>query len=466
MRLETALGEQSIRDSLGLLDPLPNLRSSSKFELAELLQVDLIGTISVTKRTQLSVSVSKDRVLRNTFSTVSLHGSVHHLESGVDNSDLTHGDLTKRTLGVGLVNHVGSAKNEQARLVDLDTCPCDVLNDGSVFGESLAEGLLALVGGTRQHEIESTLGSADGTHAVVNTTGTKTTLDDLETPAPSEHQVAQGNTDVLVDDLAVAFRRIVIAKHLHGTDDFDTGCVGGDEDDTLLLVRIAVVGIRLAHNNVNGATRITGARDPPLVTVDDNLVALLSDGSSDVGSIGRGDESLRHGESRSDLTVEQRCQPCLFLLRSSVLGEHLHVACVRSTAVECLGGKVGASSCHLGDDGIFEVAEWRTNIGVMLGGQEEVPETLGFSLLLELFNSFGDNLPSLLGVFRDLSVVKLLGGNALVVDKSNHLDKGLLSEGGELVLNESPSSGANELLDELVAIDAGWDDGRHCVGCL
>lgn len=49
----------------------------------------------------------------------------------------------------------------------------------TVFVEVLAESLLRGVRNSLQHQVQSSRSSADGTHAVVNTTRAKTTLDDL-----------------------------------------------------------------------------------------------------------------------------------------------------------------------------------------------------------------------------------------------------------------------------------------------
>jgi len=131
---------------------------------------------------------------------------------------------------------------------------------------------------------------------VVDAARSQTALDDLEALAPAHEQVLERHAHILIDDLHVALGRIVVAKHLHRAHDLDAGRVGGDDDHALLRVAIRVVGVVLAHEQVHGAARVARARDPPLVPVDDNLVALLPQRRADVGGVGRGDEALRHGK--------------------------------------------------------------------------------------------------------------------------------------------------------------------------
>lgn len=124
----------------------------------------------------------------------------------------------------------------------------------------------------------------------------------LETSAPTEDEIAQRNTDVLVDDLTVSPGRVIVPKDFHGTDDSDTGGIRGDKDNTLLVVRAFVIRVALPHNDVQLGARVTGAADPPVQSintgrkakdgelrpfspVNDNFVAFSADRSPDVGRV-------------------------------------------------------------------------------------------------------------------------------------------------------------------------------------
>jgi hypothetical protein len=92
----------------------------------------------------------------------------------------------------------------------------------------------------------------------------KSALDDFKSSTPSKNQVAQRNTDVLVDDFAMSFRGVIVTEHFHGTNDLDSGGVSGDNDNALLVVGILVVGIALSHNEVQLGAGVAGTADPPV----------------------------------------------------------------------------------------------------------------------------------------------------------------------------------------------------------
>jgi hypothetical protein len=99
---------------------------------------------------------------------------------------------------------------------------------------------------------------------MVNTARTETTLDDLESFAPAQDEITYWDSDVLVDDLAVAFRRVVIPKNLHGPDNLHTGGIRRYKDNTLLLICTLVSWVTLSEHQMNFATRVPSTRDPPI----------------------------------------------------------------------------------------------------------------------------------------------------------------------------------------------------------
>ena len=145
--------------------------------------------------------------------------------------------------------------------------------------------------------VGTNLSDSDGSEAMVDSTRSETTLDDLESSAPSSDQVVLGDDDILVDDLAVSLGRIVVSKHRKRTDNRDSGVVGRDDDDGLPRVGGRVEGVRLSHHQVHRVTGITSSRDPPLVSVNHNVtLSIPLYPSLNVGGIGGSDEALGHGE--------------------------------------------------------------------------------------------------------------------------------------------------------------------------
>jgi len=94
---------------------------------------------------------------------------------------------------------------------------------------------------------------------MVDTAGSKTALDDLETTASAEDHAAIWYANIVEADVAVTVRGVVVAEHGQHTVDGDTGGVGGDEHDGLLFVRVGVCGIGFAHYDVDLAALVAGA---------------------------------------------------------------------------------------------------------------------------------------------------------------------------------------------------------------
>ena len=76
---------------------------------------------------------------------------------------------------------------------------------------------------------------------MVDTTRTKTALNNLEATALTKNDVIQRYANVLERDVTVTVRSIIVAKDTQHTVDGDSGGVCWYENDTLLLVRAGVV---------------------------------------------------------------------------------------------------------------------------------------------------------------------------------------------------------------------------------
>lgn len=222
--------------------------------------------------------------------------------------------------------------------------------------------------------------------------GTQTALDNLEAAALSQDHVANGNSDIVEANVSVAMGRIVVAVDLEHSVNGDAGGVMGHEHNRLLAVRILVVGVRLAHDNVDVAARVASAARPPLLAVEDVLVALAANVELDVGSVGRGDLGLGHEERGANLAVHQGLEPLLLLGVVAVLGQDLHVARVGGRAVAGLGGAARAAQ-PLGHEAVLEVGPAGRLLVVALG-QEHVPQTQLLGLFLELLDDGRVALPA------------------------------------------------------------------------
>lgn len=227
---------------------------------------------------------------------------------------------------------------------------------------------------------------------MVNAAGTKSALDNLEATTLTQNHVLDGHSDILEGNVAVAVGGIIVTVNLEHSVDGDAGGLGGHQDDRLLSVGIGIVGITLAHDDVDLASRVTSTAGPPLGAVEDVLVTLTLDAKLDVGGIRRRNIGLSHQESRADLSLHQRLEPLLLLRSVAVLGDDLHVASIGGGAVAGLGSRA-RSTQPLSHQGILQVGP-AGGLGVEALGQEHVPETELLGLGLEILNDRRVGLPS------------------------------------------------------------------------
>jgi hypothetical protein len=72
---------------------------------------------------------------------------------------------------------------------------------------------------------------------------------------------------------------------MHGSNDLYPWRIGWYQNDGLLEVWVRVVRVVLPHNNVKFAAGITGSRDVPFMTINNNFIAFLPNGRLNIGCI-------------------------------------------------------------------------------------------------------------------------------------------------------------------------------------
>lgn len=100
----------------------------------------------------------------------------------------------------------------------------------------------------------------------MDTTRSKTTLDNFEASTRAENHVAGRDADVIERDMAVAMRGIIKADNRKHTINRDSSSVGGYENDRLPFILVRVGRIGLSQNNEDLATGITGSATPPFLS--------------------------------------------------------------------------------------------------------------------------------------------------------------------------------------------------------
>ncbi len=244
-----------------------------------------------------------------------------------------------------------------------------------------------------------------------------------------------------VADLGVAVL-VVVAEHRQVALDDHAGRVERDEDHRVLRVARAV-GVRNPHHDGDLAARVHRAAAPPLAPVDHVLVAVGDDRRRHVRGVARGDVRLGHPEARADLALEQRLQPALLLLRRPEHREHLHVAGVRRSAVDRLGGDLDAATGDLGERRVLEV---RQPGAVLLVGQEEVPEALRARFDLQLLDDRRHDM-------------RVALASLARIDRLGRVDV-LVHEARELLLQRERAFGVGEVHVDSLLVGRGRRRGR------
>lgn len=91
----------------------------------------------------------------------------------------------------------------------------------------------------------------------MNSAGSETALHDLETASLTEAHVALVHPDVVEADVAMTMGGIIEAHDRKHSVDGNAWSVGRYENDGLLFVDVLVVGVGLAHDDVDFAAAVS-----------------------------------------------------------------------------------------------------------------------------------------------------------------------------------------------------------------
>lgn len=107
--------------------------------------------------------------------------------------------------------------------------------------------------------------SADGPHSMVDASRTESSLNDLEAAAFTKHKAAGWNPDVVEADVAMSVGSIIVAVHVQHPVNGDPLGACRYQHNRLLTVDVLVLRVRLAHDDVYLAPRITRTAGPPFL---------------------------------------------------------------------------------------------------------------------------------------------------------------------------------------------------------
>lgn len=84
----------------------------------------------------------------------------------------------------------------------------------------------------------------------------------------------------------MSLRSIIITEYLHGSNDLNSRSISRYNNNTLLTVAIRIIRVALSEDKMQGTSWVTSTADPPFVAVDNDFIALLTDGGANVSGVG------------------------------------------------------------------------------------------------------------------------------------------------------------------------------------
>mmetsp|Transcript_63783 Transcript_63783/g.120778 ORF Transcript_63783/g.120778 Transcript_63783/m.120778 type:complete len:259 (-) Transcript_63783:418-1194(-) len=254
--------------------------------------------------------------------TMDLDGIVNDLQSSPRCSDLDHCNVSLCSFEALLISNDCCQVAKLPTFGNLDAGLGDLCAHVVLLGENAAKSFAPV--GAVHNCCKCQLRLANGTHAVMDSAWTKTSLCNLKASALTKNHVPLWHAHVVEDDLSMI---VFCTKDCQRPENLYAWSILGHQNHGLLFVERSREA-RSAEEDKDLALWANSTRDPPLVTVDHILITIRFDSSADVCGITGSNTWLRHGEGRANLAIQKRLQPLLLLLWAAELLDDLHVSCV------------------------------------------------------------------------------------------------------------------------------------------
>lgn len=180
------------------------------FSPAQLLQMGLVRSIGDSQGAEMGPHARQWSILANTHGTVDLDGTVDDFQSHLGGLDLGLGNLLESKLGILLIRLDGGVEHNQSGRVNLDSGLCHPLEQDTVLSEGLAERDLSLIVQPVDHPLQGSFAGSNGSHGVVNTARSQSSLHDLVASAFTENHGVEGDLDIIKANVAMTVRGVII----------------------------------------------------------------------------------------------------------------------------------------------------------------------------------------------------------------------------------------------------------------
>ena len=212
-----------------------------------------------------------------------LHRLVEHLQGHPWRHHLDLADPRCGRACIPLIHHPGGFETEHPRHFDFHASLGDDVEIGTQHRQRLTKGLL--LKRTFAHQLQRNLRLPDRPHAMMYPPRSEPALRNFKAPPLAQQHVLGRHTHVGKLDMHMSMRRVIVAKHLHGSQDLDPRCgrINNDHRMALMLRRLIVAGAH--HDDVNFASRIARTRGPVFLTIQDVIIAIPHTGHRDIRGI-------------------------------------------------------------------------------------------------------------------------------------------------------------------------------------
>ena len=125
------------------------------------------------------------------------------------------------------------------------------------------------------HHFKGSFAQANCSHAVMNSSWPQSSLRYLKASALPKEHVTFGNSNIIKLIVSMAMRSIIITKDMHHFSCLNSRSIGRYQYHRMALMPWSVrILIRNAHENNNFAPWISCSRSPPLLSINDILIAI------------------------------------------------------------------------------------------------------------------------------------------------------------------------------------------------
>mmetsp|Transcript_8075 Transcript_8075/g.10014 ORF Transcript_8075/g.10014 Transcript_8075/m.10014 type:complete len:340 (+) Transcript_8075:176-1195(+) len=331
----------------------------------------------------------KESILRHSFRTMNLHSPIYHIASHCWRCNFDHCNNSSGFLGTKSINHVSSLQSEQSALVNFYSAVCNISLNRSMSCKMFAESYS--VNRAETHFMKSSFSETNQSHAMVNSSRSKTSLCDFKSPSFTQENILFWYNDVCECYFHVSMRCIIKSKNIAWPYNRNSFSVHWDQNHTLLPVSLSI-RVGFAHEYTDSASRVTSSTNIPFSTIDNVVISFTANICFNITGIGGCNIRFSHTKAGSNVSSKQRFEIFILLFLGSIAVQNFHISSIWSRTIENFRGDMRSAHnlCHRC---ILKVGKSRTKLSFLW--EPKIPQTCCLCLFLHFFHYFRIILPSI-----------------------------------------------------------------------